>query len=281
MKSFGDCEIETVEMKNGKCFEYEEGRLVRECEYKNGVMMRVLREWKGDLMIEYDDNGMRVYEGGLEGDMMKGFIREGEGSEYGIDGEDALYYGGWKNGKRDGYGSEFKEMNPVYIGEWKNGLRDGAGEELNENGEVVRSGIWMKGKYAGSMKRFRNGYGYNLSVFNTDCLKGVERLEIGDNCFDEVKQFVIDGLNELKSMTIGYMSFSLDFKNWIGSKCLIMNCDQLREIHFGEDSFYWYKSFECKNLPSLISIQLDRCAFCNCKWIVFNSMNDSMNDKEI
>ena len=260
--------------KNGKCFEYEGGRLVRECEYKNGVMMRVLREWKGECMIEYDDNGMRVYEGGFEGDMMKGFIREGEGSEYGIDGEDALYYGGWKNGKRDGYGSEFKEMNPVYIGEWKNGLRDGAGEELNENGEVVRSGIWMKGKYAGSMKRFRNGYGYNLSVFNTDCLKGVERLEIGDNCFDEVKQFVIDGLNELKSMTIGYMSFSLDFKNWIGSKCLIMNCDQLREIHFGEDSFYWYKSFECKNLPSLISIQLDRCAFCNCKWIVFNSMND-------
>ena len=105
-------------------------------------------------------------------------------------------------------------------------------------------------------------------------MKGVERLEIGDNCFDEVKQFVIDGLNELKSMTIGYMSFSLDFKNWIGSKCLIMNCDKLREIHFGEDSFYWYKSFECKNLPSLISIQLDRCAFCNCKWIVFNSMND-------
>ena len=259
--------------KNGKCFEYEGGRMVRECEYKNGVMMRVLREWKGECMIEYDDNGIRVYEGGFEGDMMKRFIREGEGSEYGIDGEDVLYYGGWKNGKRDGYGSEFKEMNPVYIGEWKNGLKNGAGEELNENGEVVRSGIWMKGKYAGSMKRFRNGYGYNLSVFNTDCLKGVERLEIGDNCFDEVKQFVIDGLNELKSMTIGYMSFSLDFKNWIGSKCLIMNCNQLREIHFGEDSFYWYKSFECKNLPSLISIQLDRCAFCNCKWIVFDSMN--------
>ena len=67
--------------KNGKCFEYEGGRLVRECEYKNGVMMRVLREWKGDLMIEYDDNGMRVYEGGFEGDMMKGFVREGEGTE--------------------------------------------------------------------------------------------------------------------------------------------------------------------------------------------------------
>ena len=68
-------------MKNGKCFEYEEGRMVRECEYKNGVMMRVLREWKGECMIEYDVNGIRVYEGEFEGDMMKGFVREGEGTE--------------------------------------------------------------------------------------------------------------------------------------------------------------------------------------------------------
>ena len=71
----------------GKCFEYEEGRMVRECEYKNGVMMRVLREWKGECMIEYDVNGIRVYEGEFEGDMMKGFVREGEGKEYGIGGE--------------------------------------------------------------------------------------------------------------------------------------------------------------------------------------------------
>ena len=99
-------------------------------------------------------------------------------------------------------------------------------------------------------------------------------MEIGNDCFKKVNRFVIDGLNELKSMTIGYMSFSLDFKNWIGSKCLIMNCDKLREIHFGEDSFYWYKSFECKNLPSLISIHLDSMAFQKCRSIVFESMND-------
>ena len=49
---------------------------------------------------------------------------------------------------------------------------------MNENGEVVRSGIWMKGKYAGSMKRFRNGYGNDLSVFDIDCLKVIERVEI-------------------------------------------------------------------------------------------------------
>ena len=116
-------------LKNGKCFEYEGGRMVRECEYKNGVMMRVVREWKGEVMIEYDVNGMRVYEGGFEGDMMQGFVREGNGTEYGIDGKSALYVGGWKKGKREGEGSEFKDCFPVYIGEWKNGLKD----ELEKN----------------------------------------------------------------------------------------------------------------------------------------------------
>ena len=258
-------------LKNGKCFEYEGGRMVRECEYKNGVMMRVLREWKGECMIEYDVNGMRVYEGGFEGDMMKGFVREGEGKEYGIDGKSALYVGGWKNGKREGYGSEFKDCFPVYIGEWKNGLRDGAGKELNENEEVIRRGRWNKGTYG--VEQFEDGYRNDLSVFDVDCLKGIERVEIGNDCFEKVNRFVIDGLNELKSMKIGKNSFNF-YDTRCGSNCVIMNCDQLSEIHIGFQSFYWYESFELKNLPSLISIQLDDKAFCKCYSVVFESMND-------
>ena len=247
--------------KNGKCFEYEGGRMVRECEYKNGVMIQVLREWKGECMIEYDDNGMRVYEGRFEGDMMKGFVREGKGKEYGTDGKSALYVGGWKNGKREGYGSEFKGRNPVYIGEWKNGMRHGTGKELNENGEVIRSGRWNK-----------DGIESVLSEFDIDCLKGVERLEIGKHCHKKVTQFVLDGLNELKSIIIGIDSFSYD--NRKGSKCVIMNCDQLNEINIGAKSFHCYESFELKNLPSPISIQLDKDAFEWCHRIVFESIND-------
>ena len=261
-------------LKNGKCFEYEEGRLVRECEYKNGVMMRVLREWKGECMIEYDMNGMRVYEGEFEGDMMKGFAREGEGTEYGIDGKSVLYVGGWKNGYREGYGSEFRGLNPVYIGEWKNGMRDGYGEELNEKGKVTRRGKWIKGGYDIVIKRFKNRYGIDLNAFDVDCLKGVERLVIGNDCFKKVTRFVIDGLNELASVIIGMDSFRFNENIRFGSKCLIMNCDQLREISIGEGSFWWYESFECKNLPSLISIQLDDRAFVGCHSIVFESEND-------
>ena len=90
-----------------------------------------------------------------------------------------------------------------------------------------------------------------------------------------MNRFVIDGLNELKSISFEQNSFSLCEKNKrIGSECVIMNCDQLNEIHFGESSFCWYESFELKNLPSLKSIQLDDYAFKNCHVIVFDSMND-------
>ena len=103
----------------------------------------------------------------------------------------------------------------------------------------------------------------------------VERIDIGYDCFTKVNRFVLDGLNELKSVIIGKRSFYLDWdNNREGSKCMIMNCNQLNEIHFGYQSFSWYESFELKNLPSLISIQLDSDAFIKSHRVVFDSMND-------
>ena len=104
-------------------------------------------------------------------------------------------------------------------------------------------------EYNNTTKRFEYKHSHDLSVFDTDCLKGIERLEIEGDCFMKVNRFVIDELSKLKSMIIGQESFKL--------------CE----------------SFELKNLPSLISIQLDDEAFCDCQRIVFESMNDSMNDE--
>ena len=108
----------------------------------------------------------------------------------------------------------------------------------------------------------------------TSSLLSLKRIDIGNDCFKEVNRFVIDGLNELKSVIIGKSCFKLDKSSREGSECVIMNCDQLNEIHCGESSFEWYESFELKNLPSLISIQLDYRAFSDCYVIVLDSMND-------
>ena len=104
-------------------------------------------------------------------------------------------------------------------------------------------------EYNNTTKRFEYKHSHDLSVFDTDCLKGIERLEIEGDCFMKVNRFVIDELSKLKRIIIG------------------------------RDSFKLCESFELKNLPSLISIQLDDEAFCDCQRIVFESMNDSMNDE--
>ena len=105
-------------------------------------------------------------------------------------------------------------------------------------------------------------------------LISLKQIEIGNDCFENVKRFVIDGLNELKTLVIGKNSFCLDWVNREGSKCLIMNCDQLKQIHIRDWSFFYYESFELKNLSSLISIQLDNYEFYYGRRIVFESMND-------
>ena len=128
-------------------------------------------------------------------------------------------------------------------------------------------------------KRLEDGYRNELSEFNTDNLKGIKRVEIGNGNYKTVTQFVIDGLNELETIIIRKNCFKLHYMKRGGSKWVIMNCDQLREIHIGEKSFELYGSFELKNLPSLISIQFDSGAFMEIHSIVFESMNDWMNDE--
>ena len=121
---------------------------------------------------------------------------------------------------------------------------------------------------------FDEGYGKDLDIFDMQCLKGVKRLEIRDDCFAKVNRLVIDGLNELKSVIVGKRSFYTKNDMRKGMICAIRNCDGLNEIHVGSSSFFYYESFELKNLPSLKSIQLDDWAFYSCRRLVFDSMND-------
>ena len=41
-------------IKKGRCFEFDNGILVKECIYKKGRVKSILREFKGDEMKEYD-----------------------------------------------------------------------------------------------------------------------------------------------------------------------------------------------------------------------------------
>ena len=93
-------------------------------------------------------------------------------------------------------------------------------------------------------------YLFNLNSF--------EEIEIGNECFGSVKTFQMDGLNRLKTIKIGYNSFTQnDYGNDESKSFHILNCESLKSIQIGGWSFSDFAGvFELKNLPQLQSIQI-------------------------
>ena len=105
-----------------------------------------------------------------------------------------------------------------------------------------------------------------LNSLNLNEYRYLKSIEIGDNCFENVKLFNIDGLNELKSLKIGINSFThlKSTDKWDNDKAnnrnrsfSILNCIELESIEIGRFSFSDYGGgFELKNLPKLSTIKI-------------------------
>ena len=100
---------------------------------------------------------------------------------------------------------------------------------------------------------------YSLVLSNNADLK---RIEIGDDCFESVRVFELDGLKELEIVVIGKSSFRIsDYNERTDGSCRIVNCPKLKSIQIGGYSFSDYYSFELSNLPSLHSIDIGENCF--------------------
>ena len=207
---------------SGEFYELDEnGKAERGCLYKNDTMIRVVIEYTGSEMVEYDENGKKVYEGGYGGDSVNGFVREGKGYCFEGNGSDMKYcvFGGGSvirviveingsvmteyddNGKKK-YVGGFK-------GDQRSGfVRNGEGMEMNEKGRVVRSGCWVDG----DIEELKIGdKGYNdgsVTELKLRRLVRLKRVVIGDDCFGSARVFELDGLHALESVTIGTWSFT-------------------------------------------------------------------------
>ena len=115
---------------------------------------------------------------------------------------------------------------------------------------------------------FCNKFLHNADFSRFSLLKSIT---IGNDCFEYVELFKIDGLNQLKTIKIGKNSFTQKKNEWGGdsSKSFhILNCESLESIQIGEFSFSDFGGdFELKNLPQLQSIQIGTigkvsCNFC-------------------
>ena len=99
-----------------------------------------------------------------------------------------------------------------------------------------------------------------VNEFVINELNELKSLKIGDDCFENVELFKIDGLNELKSLVIGMNSFTKK-KNSQGNDSSrsfgVLNCAKLESIEIGRYSFSDYGGgFELKNLPKLSTIKI-------------------------
>ena len=219
-------------------------------------------------MTEYDNinNGKVAYVGEYSGDTEHGYKRCGNGKEYKNGGKRPVYVGNWKDGKRDGMGTEYKGIMPSYWGKWRNDRRNGKcnGVVWMWLGIVTVIVLVAVACYLNAITITFTSCRYNDESVTELKLSGLARLKrivIGDSCFTYVRVFELDGLSELESVEIGYQSFEISgYNERSDGSCRIMNCPKLKSIQIGQYSFEDYHSFELNNLPSLQSIDMgDYC----------------------
>ena len=127
----------------------------------------------------------------------------------------------------------------------------------------------------------------DLTSLNLNRFIKLETIEIGDDCFENVDIFRIDGLNELKSLEIGGNSFNhmkkddvdmeelVELTNNTSRSFSILNCIELESIEIDKLSFSDYGGgFELVNLPKLSTIKMDSLNFMCSSFVIKGIIDD-------
>ena len=259
------------ELEDGLVYEKDESQIIkRGCLYENGEMKRVVQEFNDTTMIEHDENGRKVYEGGFYGDAENGFVRNGLGKEYRMIDEKSKSISEPKNETK-------KKRLCCWVREVEHEMPE---VELvpNENREEEVEGAWSNGVRVITavvpssltskpliIKDLTIGmYSYNSVFIRQLKLSGLVRLKrivVGNHSFRRVRLFELDGLSELESVVIGTDCIRIRGCKRKESTCRIVNCPKLKSIQIGDWSFSNYHSFELNSLPSLRLIDIGEHCF--------------------
>ncbi len=90
-------------------------------------------------------------------------------------------------------------------------------------------------------------------------LVSLKVFEVGDECFENVKEVKLIGLSQLERVMIGKNSFTKERQYWSydpNRRFYVKNCERLRELKIGHDSFSDYSVCEITNVPSLEVIEI-------------------------
>ena len=104
-----------------------------------------------------------------------------------------------------------------------------------------------------------------LNVLDLSRFVNLRELNVGDECFEYVKEVKLIALGQLESVVIGQMCFandddddddSDDDDDDLSCRFYLKNCERVRELKMGCWSFNEYSVCEIENVPSLEVIEM-------------------------
>ena len=267
---FDDVESMKREGK-GMEFDEESGRVLRCGVWMNDELFQIEKECESEeVMIEYDTeegesnlNGLNrhpVYEGGYVFDEEKReVLRHGEGCEIDVNTGIAVKEGVWERGELkesvelfDGWyvkveGNEVLQLESLRVKDLKVEIHNW-NEWENVNKSVTELVIPSN---CCNEEEWR--------VFDVSELKWLNSIEIGDECFENVDEVKLIGLDQLERVVIGKNSFTRKKSSYgedPNRHFYLKNCERVRELKMGHHSFSDYTVCEIENLPSLEVIEM-------------------------
>ena len=259
--------------REGRGMEFDEtsGRVLRCGVWKNDELFQIEKECEDEeVMFEYAiEEGMEnvsvlnrhpVYEGGYVFDEEKReVLRHGEGCEIDINTGTAIREGVWDRGALkenvelfDGWyvkkeGSDVLQLDSLRVIDLKAEIRNW-NEWKNVNKRVTE--LVIPPNCCNETE---------WSVFDMSKLKWLKSIEIGDECFENVNEVKLIGLNRLESVVIGKKCFTMK-KNSNGNDpdrhFYLKDCERLRELKIGRYSFSDYSVCEIENVDCLEMIEM-------------------------
>ena len=177
-----------------------------------------------------------------------------------------------------------KKNGLMYEGGYVNGVRCGFGRSYDLNGMVEYEGEWLDNQpvesvYRNSLECIENVLfasmrceelviGENLfneedvmSISISPLLIRLRKIKIGNKCFQYVREFVLDGLEQLESVKIGEKCFRISGEKSDDGLLQITNCTNLtrNNIHYGKKSFYLTAGVQATSNFHSIPFSFSRC----------------------
>ena len=203
--------------------------------------------WEGDVLndqpygwgVLFDSENRMVYEGFRIGEVNVCY-----GRSYYLENGKIEYEGEWCEGNRMGAGVLYdRDEVVIHEGEWVNNRPLLTRVEMTDKNPVLHNRVEEL------IVKDKSCNGKEWKSFDLSLLSKLRKLIVGDECFNKVEKVKLNGLNELESVVVGKESFT--FESDTTTSFEMKDCEKLKELIIGEESFHIFGKFSLENTPSL------------------------------